>query len=748
MKGMRIMRKNLKWKSVLVIAIAALALWLSYPPLDVLNDKGDVVKDGKINLGLDLQGGMHLILEVDTQDLTKDAAKDAPQRALEIIRNRIDQFGVLEPNIQLQGEKRILIQLPGVTDRNRAKDIIGKTAHLEFLLVSDDPNLLKKALAGEKIEGYELKIMKTRDDKEESLLVETDAVLTGDMLVDAKTEFSQQGFGLPYVSLEFNDKGADLFSQITGSNVNKRLAVVLDGEINTAPVIRERIPSGRAQITGNFSVQEANDIALVLRAGALPAPVTIIEERSVGPSLGKDSVKDGVRAILIGGACVLAFMAIYYLLAGLIADLALILNILIITGALSYFGGTLTLPGIAGLLLTIGMAVDANVLIFERIREESKLGKALHAAVNAGYDKAFWTILDANVTTLITALILFQFGTGPVRGFATTLSIGIIASMFTSLVVTRLVMDLLTTGKARLGKLHMMQFFNQPNIQFVKVRKIAYLVSTIVIIAGLFFFHSRGEKNFGIDFTGGTLQQFKFTEAVEVEDVRGVLGDMGMGEASIQQFGEGRGIIVRSFEGKTDDIIKGFNTKFGENSFEVMRVEAVGPAVGADLRKAAIKALIFAMIGICIYISFRFEFRFAITAIVALLHDVLVAVGLIAFTGREISLPVIAALLTVVGYSINDTIVLFDRIREDRKFMRKSTQEEIINISINQTLSRTVLTSLTTLLVVIALFIFGGKVINDFAFVLFVGVVVGTYSSIFIASPLLIDWPSKRIAKR
>ncbi|MBU0683326.1 MAG: protein translocase subunit SecD [Candidatus Omnitrophota bacterium] len=742
------MWKKLKWQSVLVVLIAALAIWLSYPPLDIHDNEGNLTKEGTINLGLDLQGGMHLILEVDTSKLSSEEAKDAPERALEVIRNRIDQFGVMEPVIQLQGKNRLLIQLPGVSDRERAKEIIERTAHLEFKLVSEDPELLKKAVAGEVLEGYELKNMKSRDGKTEPLVVESASVLTGDMLVNATTEFSQQGFGQPYVSLEFNAKGADIFALVTSSNIGKRLAVVLDDEISTAPVIRERIPSGRAQITGNFSLQEAKDIALVLRAGALPAPVVIIEERSVGPALGKDSVRKGINAIVIGGICVLAFMAMYYLLAGVIADFALVLNILIITGALAYFGGTLTLPGIAGLLLTIGMAVDANVLIFERIREESRLGKSLRAAIHAGYDKAFWTILDANVTTLITALILFQFGTGPIRGFATTLSIGILASMFTALVVTRLILDIITLTNPKMKSLPMMMFFSQPNIPFVKIRKIAYGVSIIVIIVGMFLFVQRNEKNYGIDFTGGTLQQFKFTEVVPIQKVRKILSDIGLGESAIQQFGQGKEIIIRSLSGKTDEITSGLNKEFSEGSFEIMRIEEVGPTVGMDLRRAAIKALIFAMIGICIYISIRFEFRFAVTAIIALLHDILVSLGMIALTGREISLPVIAALLTIVGYSINDTIVLFDRIREDRKFMRKSSPEEIINTSINQTLSRTVLTSLTTLFVVIALFIFGGKVINDFAFVLLVGIVVGTYSSIFIASPLLIDWPGRKVAKR
>ena len=443
------MQKNLKWKCLLVVVIAALAVWFSYPPLDVVDKDGNVTQEGKINLGLDLQGGMHLILEVDTSKLSENEAKDAPQRALEVIRNRIDQFGVLEPVIQLQGKNRLLVQLPGITDRERAKEIIGRTAHLEFKMVSDDPELINKANAGEEILGYEIKTMETRDGKKETLVLETDSALTGDMLVDATTEFSQQGFGQPYVSLEFNEDGGDIFANVTATNVGKRLAVVLDGEVYTAPVIRERIPSGRAQITGNFSVQEAKDIALILRAGALPAPVNVIEERSVGPALGKDSVQKGINAIIMGGICVLAFMAIYYLIAGVIADLALVLNILIITGALSYFGATLTLPGIAGIILTIGMAVDANILIFERMKEELRLGKPWKRAMELGFGRAWDSIKDANVATIMTALVLinpleFSFlnTSGMVKGFGVTLLIGVLLGLFTGVVVTRNLMRL------------------------------------------------------------------------------------------------------------------------------------------------------------------------------------------------------------------------------------------------------------------------------------------------------------------
>ncbi len=732
------MTKKMRWKLILVVAAIGLALWKVYPPFDIYNETGGIEREGKINLGLDLQGGMHLVLEVKLDKLPPEERKDATDRALEIIRNRIDQFGVLEPYIQKEGTNRIIIQLPGVTDRERAISIIGKTAHLEFILVSDDPGLLKKALDGEETPGYVLKTL-----GKESLLIEDKPSLSGDKLVDATVEFSQQQFGQPYVSISLNAEGGKIFSDVTAASIDRRLAIVLDGVVQSAPVIRERIPSGRAQISGSFSMDEANDLAIVLRAGALPAPTEIIEERTVGPTLGRDSIRSGLKAIMIGGILVIVFMAIFYLFTGLIADFALCLNVLFIGAVLSYFDATLTLPGIAGLLLTIGIAVDANVLIFERIREETDLGKHLQSAISSGYQKAFWTILDSNVTTLITALILFQFGTGPIRGFATTLSVGILSSMFTALVVTRLILDMLTKIGG-VSKLPMLRLMRKPNIDFINKRKIAYVISAVVIGVGIVAFASAGDKNFGIDFTGGTIQQFRFEKPLSLDIARESLKEIGLGSSPIQQFGQDREVIIRTFEDTSDSVITKFREVFKDNPFEILRVEKVGPAIGKDLQEKAVWALIYAMIGICLYISVRFEFKFAIAAIAALLHDLLVCIGVIALTGRELSLPIIAALLTVVGYSINDTIVVFDRIREGQRIMKKSDYNTIINTSINQTLSRTVLTSFTTLLVVAALYFLGGEVINDFAFVLLVGVIVGTYSSIFIASPILVDWPGRK----
>lgn len=513
--------KNISWKLILVIIVVIAAVIYIIPSM-----KPTWWPHKKINLGLDLQGGMHLVLEVDTEkalestierirleirnllkkerirflsvervngskisvrlqgednsnsfeqllskefkdlrvvskstddgvlsivlDLpeeeTDNIKKLAVSQALETIRNRIDQFGVSEPDIRHQGEKRILIQLPGIRDTQRAKDLIGKTALLEFKLV-DETHDVNAAQNGNIPPESEIltQITKNLDTNQETknyFLIKKQTLLTGANLTDARVQIDSQ-FNEPYVSITFDKKGGRTFAKITEENVKKRLAIVLDNHVYSAPVIQEKITGGEARITGSFTLEEAKDLAIALRAGALPAPVKILEERTVGPSLGADSINKGLISVYVGGILVALFMIIYYKGSGIIADFALILNIVLIAGGLAGFQATLTLPGIAGIILTIGMAVDANVLIFERIREELGIGKTPRAAVDSGYNKATLTILDANVTTLIAALVLFQFGTGPVKGFAVTLSLGVIASLFTSLIMTRLVFDYL-----------------------------------------------------------------------------------------------------------------------------------------------------------------------------------------------------------------------------------------------------------------------------------------------------------------
>lgn len=522
------MASRIKWRGILAVLIALAGLFYLTPSLtDRLPDfwKSYLPHD-KIHLGLDLQGGMHLVLEVDTEkamenaltragsdlkdvlmernirfrafavhegktvslelpgreegdafrkllgDLFRnleiessdfadgketvtlrfrkadadDIRKFAIDQSLETIRNRIDQFGVTEPEIVPQGTDRILVQLPGIKDPRRAINLIGKTALLEFHLV-DEEGSLDEALKGNIPEGsavYYGTVMnrQTGQRVRTPYLLKSKAALTGDALENATVKISDR-FGEPYVGLKFNSQGARDFERITGENVKRRLAIVLDGVVHSAPVIQEKIAGGEAQITGTFTMDEARDLAIVLRAGALPAPVKILEQRTVGPSLGQDSIEKGFLSIIVGGIFVVFFMILYYRVAGLIANVALILNVILIMAVLAAFGATLTLPGIAGIVLTIGMAVDANVLIFERIREETRVGKSASAAVAAGYSRALTTIIDANVTTLIAAVVLFQFGTGPVKGFAVTLSIGILCSMFTAIFVTRIFFDYL-----------------------------------------------------------------------------------------------------------------------------------------------------------------------------------------------------------------------------------------------------------------------------------------------------------------
>lgn len=716
------MRRNLKWRVLLVLAVIGFSAWAAWPLQE------------KIQLGLDLQGGMHLVLRVDTSGLPENARTDATERALEVIRNRIDEFGVKEPSIQRQGEDRILIQLPGITDRERALALIGQTAHLEFQLVSDDSTLIQQALAGTAPDGYEL----LYDDKN-PLLVQKQAAMAGDRLVDARLAFDSSRFNEPYVGIEFNAEGAKEFAVLTAANVGRRLAIVLDGKVKSAPVINEAIPSGHAQITGNFNVDSASDLSIVLRSGALPAPLVVEEERTVGPTLGSDSIEHGIRAILLGGLLVVVFMTIYYLFCGVLADIALFLNLVIVLGCMAAFNATLTLPGIAGIILTIGMAVDANVLIYERIREELRLGKTLRGAVDNGYKRVFLTILDSNLTTLVSAVILFWLGTGPVRGFAVTLTIGLFSSMFTALTVTRVLFDIvLSSGK--LTKVTMLQMFKEPKLDYMRLRKFFYAVSSAVIIGSIFFFIVRGEKNLSVEFAGGSVQEFYFQPTVPVEQVRGALKEIGLENAAIQQVGDDQHLLIRSGKGSFEGIQKKLTDTFSDRKIEVLKVENIGPVVSKELKRNAVWALFLSILGICAYVAFRFEWRFGLAAIIALLHDVIIAIGAVSLSGREMSVTVVAAVLTIAGYSINDTIVIFDRIRENMRLLKKLSFKDLVNLSVNQTMSRTILTSLTVFLVVLCLYFVGGEVINDFAFTLIVGLISGSYSTIFIASPLLVDW--------
>jgi len=733
------MHKKIIYKALLILAVIGIAVYFTFP------------LGRRINLGLDLKGGMHLVLKVDTSKLSPEAKEGAVDRALEVIRNRIDEFGVREPSIQKQGEEEIVVQLPGVTDRNRAIELIGRTALLEFKLVSSDAQLYSQAQAGTIPEGYEFKYS---SDNNEPLLIEKTAAITGSALSSASVRFDQSQFNEPIVTLQFNSEGAKKFAEITSNNVGRRLAIVLDGKIQSAPTIKEAIPSGEAVINGRFTIEQAQDLALILRVGALPAPMYIEEERTIGPLLGQDSINKGVKASVVGGLLVLFFMAVYYLVAGLVADVALTLNLLFILGCMGILpfifpgiAATLTLPGIAGIALSLGMAVDANVLINERVREELSTGKSLRSAISTGYSKAFSAIFDSNITTLIAAFLLFQFGTGPIRGFAVTLTIGLIASLFTAIVVTRTIFEIMIEWGMLKNSLPMLKLTRETKMDFIGKRRIFYAISLIIIITGLVFFFKRGQSAYGIDFAGGQLQEYSFKDPVHIDEIRLLLKESGISDATIQQFKENpRVVLIKTPQDKASDVISGkLIERFPDQDVQILRIEKVGPVAGKHLKEKALKALIWALIGILVYVALRFKhINFAAAGVIALFHDVLVALGFLMITGRQIDLLTITAFLTIAGYSINDTIVIYDRVRENSRINRKLSLYELINLSVNQMLGRTILTTAVTLLVVIAIFFYGGEVLSNFAFTLIVGFIAGVYSTIYIASPLVLAWQGKR----
>src|SRR3989344_9549849 len=485
------MNKSLRNRILIILGVIAAAVYFTFP------------LDRHINMCLDLKGGMHLVLRVDTEKLAENARKDAVLRAIEILRNRIDSMGVGETVSQRRGEGEIVVQLPGVTDRDAPLAMVGKVAQLEFRLVDDDPSRLKAALEGNVPQGFILEYVKEKE--REPLLLEGQVALSGERISDARVDFDTQGFGQPYISLTLNNEGTAEFADLTRSNVGRRLAILLDGEVLSAPNIKEAILGGSAQITGQFTLDEASLLALALRSGSLPAPMHVEEERTIGPLLGQDSMRAGISAALIGSGALFVFMMIYYFFAGFVASIALCFNFLIILGAMGFLNfmlpgsqATLTLPGIAGIILTIGMAVDANVLINERIREELQTGRPLQVAIHNGYHRAFSAIFDSNVTTLIAAFMLFQFGSGPIKGFAVTLSIGLMASMFTALTVTKAIFHLLLNFNA-LKSLPMLQFFHNSKINFISKRYFFYVLSIGLVIASLITMIQKRDSMYGID---------------------------------------------------------------------------------------------------------------------------------------------------------------------------------------------------------------------------------------------------------
>ncbi|MEW6157987.1 MAG: protein translocase subunit SecD [Verrucomicrobiota bacterium] len=704
---------------------------------------------GQIKLGLDLQGGTSFLVGLDTNRLERIEAKDrALSQAIEVLRKRVDRFGVSEPLIQPAGDNKILIQLPGLSEAQKedARQTIQRAAYLEFRMVHPRS---EEQISNDLIPpGYEL-LMETRKDSK------TGAVQSFPYIVKKKPERGLTGkyvrragvvpdpvTGEPRIILEFNNEGAQIFGQVTRENVGERLGIVLDGQLQSAPRINEPIPGGSAEISGSYSFAEAFTLANVLE-NPLEAPVRIEQEMSVEPSLGKDSIRSGLTAALIGTIAVAAFMLIYYLFGGLIANVALILNIVILLGVMCSVDTVLTLPGIAGIVLTIGMAVDANVLIFERIREELAAGKSIRGALTGGYEKAFGTIFDSNLTTLIASIILIFMGTGPVKGFGVALTIGVAASMFTALIVTRTIFEWLL-NKGWLRSMRMLQLIHGTKFDFLSWSKPAFILSWSLALIGAGYGVWRGKEVMGVDFAGGDQLLLSFQQKVEVGQIRDTVANLKIGEPLVQyqrDLGSGTELLQVTTAFETSSKVKqALQEKFPDAKFKEAGVYKVGPSVGQQILKTAVVAVLLALFGILVYVAFRYEFSFAVGAVVAVIHDIMMTLGWFCLSGREFSAPMVAAVLTIIGFSINDTIVIFDRIREDLKLGVRGTFKDVMNQALNQTLSRTIITSGTVFLSTAALYLFGGPVINDFAFTFLVGILTGTYSSIYIASALVLWW--------
>ena len=658
-----------------------------------------------------------------------------------MIRNRIDELGTTEPIIQRQGLNRILVQVPGFDDPQRLKDILNQVAKLTFHLV-DEFMPVQQALDGRPPVTDE--IVYSNDDPPVPYLLQRRVLVSGENLVDAQPGFDQRT-NEPIVTFRFDTKGAQRFGQVTQQNVGNRFAVVLDDEVITAPVIRQAILGGSGQISGNFTVQSANDLSVLLRAGSLPATLTIIQESSVGPSLGADSIAAGELAGLIGAGLVIVFIFGAYGFLGLIANLALVFNVVLIIAVLTILGATLTLPGIAGIVLTVGMAVNSNVLIYERIKEERRGGRSLVQAIDAGFNRAFATILDANITTLIAAVILFWLGSGPVRGFAVTLAIGIVTTVFTAFTVTRwMIAEWVRRRRPKqLPKGWISDMFGETRIGFMWMRKYTFLFTAIGLIGSLVLFVTPG-LNYGIDFTGGSIIQVEAKGGqANIGDIRSRLSELNLGDTQVQGYGDkGNEALIRiqSQEGGANAEQSAVSKVKSEldASYSFPFTEVISPTVSGELAWAGTIAVVASLVAILIYIWFRFEWQFAIGAIVATINDVILTIGVLVLAGVDFNLSSIAALLTIVGYSLNDTVVVYDRVRENLRRYKKMPLPELIDLSVNQMLSRTTLTSLTTILALLALYFFGGEVIRSFTFAMIFGVVVGTYSSIFIAAPVLI----------
>jgi SecD/SecF fusion protein len=740
---------------------------------------------GRLRFGLDLAGGVSVTFRAK-DSLSSDEVLRSTQmeQAREIIGRRVDTFGVAEPLIRIKGEDRIEVQMPGVSTRDNPDIIetIGKPARLEFCLVH---RTLSPQSGATTPPNYRL-LVEERDDPRSGEIIEVPYFvksipeMTGSSIAEANAAINPYGGNL--VSMEFTAEGARRFADLTTriaeenarTGTTGQLAIVLDGRLQSAPTVREPITGGSAQITGNFTQREAMDLANVLE-NPLEVGLEVDEMNEVGSTLAAGSRDASLMAAIVGAALVIGFMVVYYWFSGAIAITAVFFNVLFVVAGLCYFGATMTLPGVAGLVLTIGMAVDAHILILERAREELLAGKNNETALKMGYDKAFSTIVDANLTTLITSGLMAWLGTGPVKGFGVTLTIGIFGTLISALVVSHWMMDL-AIGKNLYKHLVGFEMFGRRNIQFLNYAKPAFIGSWLLVCIGVFAVFSHRGNILGVDFTGGDEVTMHYTSQITIEDIdAAALTDAGRLGQFASLVPSGNDPLKQSYaavlsQGAFGEVSSAFKTTIGTDQhtltvqtrphmgpafadtlmqlhpdagFSVASVSQIGPSVGTEVAHSALISLFAAIVGIGLYVALRFEWGFGIGAVVSTIHDGIMTIGMFVILGNwfgigtgQFTAPMIAAILMVLGYSINDTIVVFDRIREELKLHPEMNLKELIHMAINRTLSRTILTSFTTFLSTLGLYIFAAGVVVDFALIFMIGIVVGTFSSIFIASPV------------
>ena len=755
--------------TLLSIFIAAIAIIYVVPPFDLpmtdangkplIDPKSgkEVIKEkGKIALGIDLKGGTTFNIRIQPAEdpLTgeqRPITQQSLDQAVEVLRSRVDKMGTSEPVITPTTGDRIMVQIPGLAteELDNVRKQLQEVAKLDFRMVHPESGSLLPAVeAKQKILDPAWTILPMKKDKdpeaaERHLVVHRVPDITGEHIKSAFAGYDLEGW---FISIQFDSEAGNKFFDLTKAmrvGVD-RFAIVLDNKILSAPTtqVHGGIAGGGCRITGKFTEQEARGLASSL-LNPLQNPVKIEEERSASASLGLDAISSGKLAGFLGLGLISLVMLFYYRFSGLIGNIGLMLTILVMFGSMALLHAVLTLPGIAGIILTLGMAVDAHVLVFERLREEMGAGKSFKVAVDHAFDRAFTAIFDANVTTLISAFILFLLASGPVKGFAVALTIGVIASLFSALIVSR-TLYAWAIEKFGLNKVSMMHIVQGTRINFLGYRKRAISLSLAIIIGSMGYFAYRGDRNYGIDFKGGDLIVLE-ANGTKPDDghVRAVCEGLGLKDVVVQSEKGANGsdyVSVRSEKETGVKVKLALLEKFPEAKFKVSQEETVGSLVGNELKKSSALALGLGMLGIFLYVTLRFEFSFAVGAIVALLHDVIITVGAFAIFGRELSLVTVGAILTIGGYSINDTIVVFDRIRETVKSGRPGSLHEIMNISVNEMLGRTFLTSAATLIPTIGLFAFGGPVLRDFAFAILVGVITGTYSSVFIAAPIVLWW--------